>query len=152
MAKPTSSPLTALAAGAGRVAAGRPGAGAPAGAAPGFGGAGVWAATLAAEAPEGGWGGAGGAGRAAVGGGTAGGGGAAAGGAPTDATPAGAAVGNDGSLIVAVGLGGKLIRTVCFLASGAFTSGGLGGSPPGGMLGGFGSAIYVLAKTRVGEG
>src|SRR5436189_2569650 len=114
IASPTSNPLTRFTAGG---AGGRAGA-AEAGAALGapLGGP----ATRAPGAPADG---AGGAGR---GGGAPG----ACGAALPGGAPAGAALGNVGNLIVAVGLGGKLIRTVSFFP------GGFGGTdPPGGGVG-----------------
>ena len=56
---------------------------------------------------------------------------------PADAGPPG---GKEGNLMVAVGLGGKLMRTVSFLGWTLAASAGLGGTPPGGGVGLF-SAI-----------
>jgi len=121
IAKPKSSPLTRRAAGG---AAGR--GGAEGGGAPGalFGGP----ATRAAGAPVAG----------AVGAGRAEGGGALGAACPAAGAPLGGAptppVGKVGNLMVAVGLGGKLIRTVSFLPAGFGGSAGLGGiGPPGGF-------------------
>ena len=119
IAKPKSNPLTRRAAGG---AAGR--GGAEGGGAPGalFGGP----ATRAAGAAEAG---AGGAGR--DGGGAPG---VAWGAAEPAAGPPTPPVGSVGNLMVAVGLGGKLIRTVSFLPAGFGGSAGLGGiGPPGGF-------------------
>ena len=125
IASPKSSPLTRRGAGGG---AGRGAVEAGAALAAALGGP----ATRAAGAPGAG---AGGAGRAA------GGGAPGACDAPADCVgeAAGAPPGNVGSLIVAVGLGGKLMRTVSFFPAGA----GFGGTdPPGGGVGTL-SAIKV---------
>lgn len=155
IAKPTSNPLTFfsvfttvfdLAGGAGGAPAGRA---AVAAAAPAAAAAAVVAAE-AGRAPGGGGGapagragagggGAPGAGRAALGGGTAGRGaapGTAAGAAAPVDGGGGPPAGNVGSLIVAVGFGGKLMRTVCFF------EGPSGAGAAGGTLGGL-SAIFI---------
>jgi hypothetical protein len=61
---------------------------------------------------------------------------------------AGPAAGNVGNLIVAVGFGGKLMRTVSFFGCTFAASAGLGGTPPGG---GFGllSAITLIGNFKL---
>src|SRR5206468_10398536 len=82
------------------------------------------------------------------------------GGAPIGAAEAaGAAVagaaapvaGMDGSLIVAVGLGGNAMRTVSFLGCTLAASPGLGGTPPVGGLGLFSAIISDFSgQAKVG--
>ena len=125
MANPKSKPLIRLTPPASAAPGRAPGGGAAAAlGAELFGGA-----TRAALAPGAG---AGGAGRAALGGDGCG----AAWAGAEGAAGAGAPPGSVGSLIVAVGLGGKLMRTVCFLTSGFGPSPGFGGT--GVPLGAFG--------------
>jgi len=133
MARPTSKPLTRLAAGNGAWAGGR-GPGAPGGRGAGLpvevGGRG---ADGAVGAPEvGGRGGPG----ATDGAGVNGLGGEGAAGGEPGAVGAGAP-GIEGNLIVAVaeGFGGRLMRTVSFLGWTLAASPGRGGTPPGGGVG-----------------
>jgi hypothetical protein len=65
------------------------------------------------------------------------------------AGPAAPLAGSVGSLIVAVGLGGKLIRTVSFLGCTFAASPGLGGTAPPGKLG-VGSDISYFGRRNVG--
>ena len=134
IARPRSRPLTRFGAAA---ATGR----APEGAALGVALLAGAEATRAAGAPEGG---AGAAGLMGEGGGAA----AWAAGAAAEAGAAGGGppAGNVGSLMVAVGFGGKLMRTVCFLASGL-------GAPPGGGVApgvdGLSAICAVASKVRL---
>ena len=144
MARAVSNPLTLRAAGAAAAGAGRAV----------EVGAGAGRATDAAVPPVGGRGGGGAAlaGRGGAAGPAAGG----TAGAPACATAAaagGAPAGKVGNLIVAVGLGGRLIRTVSFFGWTLAASGGLGGTPPGGF-GGFSAIKFIgglnLKATRAG--
>ena len=65
----------------------------------------------------------------------------------------GPAAGKVGNLIVAVGLGGRLMRTVSFFGCTLAASTGFGGIPPGGRLGLL-SAIKLIqcCQPRIGTG